>query len=101
MVHVKKKFWGKKKKKKKRVETGFNIAGGKEDGREGMNGDARETGELSLHMERSDQLRKTTCPMSMKDELFGGGVGSAVEEENKMRSPVRLLQQSKDEKETE
>lgn len=44
--------------------------------------------------------------MSMKDELFSGGgvgvgVGSAVEEGNKMRSPVRLLQQSKDEKETE
>lgn len=41
--------------------------------------------------------------MSMKVELFlgGGGIGSAVEEENKMRSPVRLLQQSKDEKETE
>lgn len=40
--------------------------------------------------------------MSMKDELFFFFflVGSAVEEENKMRSPVRLLQQSKDEKET-
>ena len=38
--------------------------------------------------------------MSIKDELFFL-VGSAVEEENKMRSPVRLLQQSKDEKETD
>lgn len=72
-------------------------------GVEGMNGDARETGELSLHMERSDQyLERPLALWAWKLNFFGGGgVGSAVEEENKMRSPVRLLQQSKDEKETE
>ena len=70
-------------------------------GVEGMNGDARETGELSLYMERSDQyLERPLALWAWKMNFFFFLVGSAVEEENKMRSPVRLLQQSKDEKET-
>ena len=51
MVHVKKVL---KKKKRVRLVDSIQLEGRKM-GVEGMNGDARETGELSLYMERSDQ----------------------------------------------
>ena len=67
MVHVKKVL-----KKKKEGETcGFNIAGRKEDGSWGHEWRCkRNWGTEPLYGKIRSVFRKTTCPMSMKDELF-------------------------------